>query len=123
MTPFRGLPRELIALCTLLLATAATAFLIQRALAPGADETAQSTDSISIAWEQDFKEGIKKLIANDALLVQRDELDAALTRLNSDKEAFLKNFTQQIKRGGGRKGAGERKMIKCFYSFSSRVRS
>ncbi len=89
MTPFRGLPRELIALCTLLLATAAAAFLIQRALAPGADETAQSIDRISIAWEQDFKEGIKKLIANDALLVQRDELDAALSDLLRRLEQHL----------------------------------
>ncbi len=89
MRPFTGLPRELIALCTLLLATAATAYLIQRALSPGADETTQSIDSISIAWEREFKEGIKKLIANDALLVQRDELDEALSDLLQRLEQHL----------------------------------
>ena len=89
MTPLRGLPRELIALCTLLLATAATAFLIQRALSPRANETSPSIDNISIAWEGHFKYGIKTLIANDVLLVQLDELDEALSRLLFRREQRL----------------------------------
>ncbi len=96
MRPFTGLPRELIALCTLLLATAAAAYLIQRALSPGADETAQSIDSISIAWEREFKEGIKKLIANDALLVQRDELDEALSELLQHLEQHIEEHPYEI---------------------------
>ena len=96
MKPFAGLPRDLIALCTLLLVTAATAYLIQLAFSPGADETTQSIDSISIAWEREFKEGIKKLIANDALLVQRDELDEALSDLLQRLEQHIEEHPYEI---------------------------
>ena len=76
-----GFLRESVLLCGVLLVTALAGLAIQRYLASEFDEISLDIDDIAVALEEEFKESIKQVIANDAGIVDNTEVNRAIADL------------------------------------------